>query len=93
MIETVPADAPPLKLNVPSYRVPVQCAAIVPVACPFEQAIVKATFVALIEPSAVITGVITDHVSWMVPCLSVNPWPANVIGAGYCAVAHALKSS
>jgi hypothetical protein len=55
-------------------------------------AIVRATFDGVIVPSAVTTGVPGDHVSWSAPFLSMSAWLENEIGAGYCAVAHALTS-
>jgi hypothetical protein len=63
VIETVPVDAPPLTLNVPSYLVPVHCALIEPIAGPVVHAIVRATLAGVMVPSTVTTGVPGDHVS------------------------------
>src|SRR5262245_59817977 len=89
-MDTGPDDVAFAKLNVPSYRVPVQCAEIDPVAAPFVHESASDTSVALMLPSTFTTGVPGDHVSWTDPVAPANTWLANVIGAGYWGVAHAL---
>src|SRR5258708_4311822 len=91
-MSTVPADAPPLKLKVPAYRVPIQCAAIDPDAAPLLQTSVSETSLASMPPSTVRTGVPGDQISCTTPLTSSKFWLANCSGAGYCAVAHTLTS-